>query len=598
MLLKYFKSFALSALIGSMAFGFTACDDDDDELPGSGIETAQWSAVNDADLKGQLLIYEFEAPSNWTATSNQEWCEVLTPSGYSGTSSLRLKVAPNDGKLGRSAEVTVKINGYAEPCVLIVRQGEGVVEKGEGRFRDVNAWTFDIMKQYYLWNEPVADLLLDYSLDYDQFLTQMLDGVAESNDVNHDDGMWQNGQRVGYYSNIQSNAPLSRSAGESYSDAGLAVMPTILGANDDAPCGFAVMYVTPGTAADQAGVRRGDFISKVNNIAVTQSNYQSLGNSLLNGNVTVDLNTVEFNNGVATVTTRVASVQIGRTTYVDPAIYKSTVITANNGKKIGYLLYMNFHMDYDSQLLEIFNQFKAEGVSELIIDLRYNNGGHVLSSTVLGTLVAGQAHQGQTYLRTTYNAARTAAGEVGVYNIGEAANPETSAGYEPIAQALNSALNLSHVYVIGTENTASASELLINGLRGLDIDVRLIGTTTQGKNSGMEGWQKRAGSYNFVLYPITFYCENAKGFRDYADGFKPNFEFDDSQYFPGDFGTTDDRLSYIAIYWAANGNKPSLASAPASRAAASGVHMLKPSKQMKAAFSRNMGGSRTIVKEM
>lgn len=347
-----------------------------------------------------------------------------------------MKVEPNDGKLGRSAEVSVQIDGYAEPCVLIIRQGEGVVEKGEGRFRDINQWTLDIMSDYYLWNENIPDILLDHSLDYDLFLAQILDGVAENDDANHDDGLWDNGERVSYYSNIQSNAPLSRATGESYNDAGLAIQATILGPNDDDPCGFTVMFVTPGTAAEEAGVHRGDFITKVNNIPVTQNNYSQLGNSLLNGNVTVDLNSVKFNNGVATITNRVPSVMIAKSSYIDPAIYKSTVVTAANGKKIGYLLYMNFHMDYDSQLLQVFNQFKAEGVEELVIDLRYNNGGHVLSSTVLGTLVAGQSHQGQTYLRTTYNSARTAAGEVGVYNIGEAANPETANGYDKISLSL------------------------------------------------------------------------------------------------------------------------------------------------------------------
>lgn len=593
---KYFKTILLSAAIVTMGFCFTACDDDDPILPGTGIETAQWSAVNDADLKGQTLIYEFEAPASWTASSNEEWCEVLTPSGYQGKSSLRMKVEPNDGKLGRSAEVSVQIDGYAEPCVLIIRQGEGVVEKGEGRFRDINQWTLDIMSDYYLWNENIPDIILDHSLDYDLFLAQILDGVAENDDANHDDGLWDNGERVSYYSNIQSNAPLSRATGESYNDAGLAIQATILGPNDDAPCGFTVMFVTPGTAAEEAGVRRGDFITKVNNIPVTQNNYSQLGNSLLNGNVTVDLNSVKFNNGVATITNRVPSVMIAKSSYIDPAIYKSTVVTAANGKKIGYLLYMNFHMDYDSQLLQVFNQFKAEGVEELVIDLRYNNGGHVLSSTVLGTLVAGQSHQGQTYLRTTYNSARTAAGEVGVYNIGEAANPETANGYDKISQAIDSSLDLKRVYVIGTRITASASELLINGLRGLDIDVRLVGTTTQGKNCGMEGWQKRAGNYTFTLYPITFYCENAKGFRDYAEGFKPDFEYDDTNIYPGDFGTMEDQLSGIALTWAATGNKPSFEST-GSRAS-TGIYVLKPTNEMKSQFTRNMGGSRTIVKAM
>lgn len=200
-------------------------------------------------------------------------------------------------------------------------------------------------------------------------------------------------------------------------------------------------------------------------------------------------------------------------------------------------------------------------------------------------------------MRTTYNSTRAATGEVGVYTIGEAANPETANGYEYIVQALNSSLNLKRVYVIGTKTTASASELLINGLRGLDIEVRLIGTTTQGKNCGMEGWQKRVGNYLFILYPITFYCENAKGFRDYAEGFTPDFEYDDSNIYPGDFGTMDDSLSEIAFTWAATGNKPPFKAARGSRAT-TGMRLLKSTKEMESVFNRNMGGSRTIVKEL
>ena len=67
--------------------------------------------------------------------------------------------------------------------------------------------------------------------------------LSENGDANHDDGVWQNGERVGYYSYIESNAPLSRAVGETANDAGLAVQPTILGANDDDPCGFTVIYV-------------------------------------------------------------------------------------------------------------------------------------------------------------------------------------------------------------------------------------------------------------------------------------------------------------------------------------------------------------------
>ena len=594
---RYFSTLFLAVALGALSFGFTACDDDDPALPGTGIESAQWSAVNDADIDGDLLIYEFESPASWTASSTEDWCQVITTSGFKGLSSLRIKVDQNEGKLGRSADVKVQIAGYAEPCVLTIRQGDGVLEKGPGRFREVNQWTYDIMSEYYLWNDRIPELILDHSLDYDYFFNSILTGVAEFDDVNHDDGYWIDGTRAMFYSNLQSNYPLSRAAGETFNDAGLLLRASILGANDDDPCGFAVLWVTPGSAAESAGVRRGDFIDKVNNVAVTQSNYKTLGQQLLNGNVTVTLNDVTFNNGVATVTPRAEAVTISRKSYVDPAIYKSSILQTTNNKKIGYLLYMNFHMDYDTQLLEIFDQFKAQGINELVVDLRYNNGGHVLSSTVLGTLVAGSAHQGEIYLRTTYNSKRTAAGEVGEYKIGEAANPEVAQGYDKIASAITSSLGLSRVYVIGTENTASASELFINGLRGMGITVNLIGTDTQGKNCGMEGWQKRMGNYSFVLYPITFYCENGQGFRDYGDGFAPDLYIDDSTIYPGEFGTMADLLSAAAIKWASTGVKPSEYSTQA-RGNASNMIALPSDETLDAPMTRRPGGSRTQIKNL
>lgn len=597
--IKFYKRILLSVAISAMGLCLPACDDDNEPQPGTGIETAQWSAVNDADLKGETLIYEFEAPAKWTATSEEDWCEILTPSGYAGLSSLRIKVAPNEGKLGRSTDVSVQIEGYQEPCVLTIRQGEGVVEKGEGRFRDINQWTYELMSENYLWNENIPDLILDHSLHYDRFFESILDGVAEIDDANHEDGFWIDGVRQMYYSVIESNAPASRAAGDRYTDSGIFLQATILGANDDAPCGFAVMWVTPGSPAANAGVVRGDFISKVNNIPVTQTNYQSLGNQVINGNVTIDLNNVEFDNGVATVTNRIPSVLVGKASYVDPAIYKSNIFTASNGKKIGYLLYMGFHIDYDQELIDIFNNFKNEGIDELIVDLRYNIGGHVLSSAVLGTLVAGQPYAGQTYLHTAYNAKRKAAGEEGFYRIGDASNPEMPNGYDMIANALNSSLGLNNIYVICSVNTASASETFINGLRGLGINVNLIGTRTRGKNCGMEGWRKKAGNYTFTLQPITFYCENAKGFRDYSAGFKPDVEYDDSAIYPGNFGTMDDVLSSIAITWATNGQKPNIQSNNASRSGKTGIKVLKSTKDMERPLTRRPGGSRTaVIKDM
>lgn len=580
-----------SALIAACVTLVSSCGEKEPVvLTGNGVTEASWAEVNDVALEGETVMFEFTASDSWTVTSEEAWCKPITTNGGAGLSSLRLQVEANEGQYGRSATVSVQVDGYPETCSLTIRQGEGFIEKGTGTYRDINKWIFSLMNDNYLWNESIPFLTLDYSVDYQSFLLSVLDGVAANGDVNRDDGVWVDGKRQSYHSYISSNAPLTRTVGATYTDSGIMLMATILGPNDDDPCGFAVTWVTPGSPAEARGVKRGDFIRTVNNVPVTTTNYQSLGKNVLNGNVRIDLNDVEFIDGVAKITPREESVFVGSDTYKDPAIYKTLVYTAENGKKIGYLLYMGFNIDYDDSLLEAFDKFKAENIDELVIDLRYNNGGHVLSSTVLGTLVAGQEHSGKVYVRTRYNARRTAAGEVDEYRIGDPANAENGS-YATIAEALNSSLGLRNVYVIASNITASASELLINGLRGLDITVNLVGTTTLGKNVGMEGWQNRQGNYQFIFYPVTFYCENAKGFRDYANGFKPELEIDDSTIYPGDFGTSRDILSRAAFMWASTGKMPTYSDAPESRAGLGGIQRLKSSREMMEPLNRRIGGS-------
>lgn len=91
--------------------------------------------------------------------------------------------------------------------------------------------------------------------------------------------------------------------------------------------------------------------------------------------------------------------------------------------------------------------------------------------------------------------------------------------------------------------------MVINGLRGLGLEVNLIGQRTNGKNVGMEGVVRSFYNYDFYLYPVSFYIKNAKGFGDYASGFVPDVEIDDSAIYPGEFGTMEDQLGYIALTW-------------------------------------------------
>lgn len=527
-------------------------------LEGSGVSDASWTGTLEADEEGEMFSLTFNASASWTATSSApEWCQLLTENGVEGAAALRINVAGNTSIEGRRATITITVNGYPQQEEFTISQKEGVTEKGDGRYREINEWVYQKMSETYLWNEHIADLALDYSIGYQEFLESILDGISKYDDVNHDDGAYNNEYRTEYYTKIVSNAPDTRAVGEqTYGNGFYSVKPVNLGT----AIGAAVMTVTPGGPADRQGIKRGDFITAVNGVAITMDNYKSVINKIYTDPISVLINTVRWEgaNLDKAVVTPTGTVNLQPEYYTDPAIYKAMTIDTDNGKKIGYLLYMGFHTDFDNELIEVFEKFKTDGIDDLVLDLRHNNGGEIISSTVMATLIAGSQHQGKTLANLVFNKARTETGERATYQIGVPQTKEYPEGYPLIRKALDHSLDLNRVFVITSGYTASASEIIINGLRGLDIEVNLIGTRTSGKNVGMEGFSKRFRNYDFILYPVSFYIENAKGFSDYPDGFGPDLYYDDSPYYPGgDYGTMDDFLCNAAFGWIKTGKKPS-----------------------------------------
>lgn len=539
------------------------CHKEEESLPvleGTGVTEVSWQETVEADEEGEILSLTFASEGMWTAVSDKpEWCVVMTPEGVAGQAALRIKVSPNVAVEPRSAVIVVSVEGYPQTEAFTITQSEGVVEKGNGIYREVNEWIYRRMSEVYLWNEPIPDLALDYSIDYKAFLKSMLDGIADCDDVNHDDGSYSNKMRTEYYTKIESSAPVTKTVGSQETGNGFfRLRPVDLGT----AIGVLVDAVVPGGPADVAEVMRGHFITAVDGVQITRDNYKSVTTKIYKDPVELQLNTVTWKgeNRDQAVVTKDKSVRLVPSTYVDPAIYKAETVELADGKKVGYLLYMGFHTDYDKQLLEVFDMFKADGIEDLVLDLRYNNGGEILSSTVLATLIAGSGYEGQTLAKLTFNAARTAAGETAVYKIGVPETLEYPNGYQLIKEALQHSLGLKRVFVIVTGTTASASEIIINGLRGLDIEVNLVGTTTNGKNVGMEGFATSYRNYDFLLYPVSFYVENAKGFRDYSNGFTADAYLDDSSFYPGgDFGDNGDFLCNTAYGWIRTGSKPSYA---------------------------------------
>lgn len=413
-------------------------------------------------------------------------------------------------------------------------------------------WMVAYMKSHYMWNEAMENVEPDYTLDYEAFLDKILCDIAAQNDINHDDGYWEGGKRQYFYSNIQ-RFPVSKSAmqtrGTHETVEGTGIGNLYYGTLNDAQTEyyFLLRDVSPYAPAGKAGLSRGDCILKIDGKAITD--WKAGAERIRNPEGSVSVS------GEKALGDVFADVAYASGSYEDNPIWVSKVLTAGNGAKVGYLYYDSFNRFYDDELLEAFESFRSQGVGELVLDLRYNSGGHVLSSAVLGTLVAGEARKDQVYARMIYNARRTAAGQTGdIYKIGNGNYGKSS--YVKIAEALQASLGLECVYVLCSNRTASASELVINGLRGIGIEVRLIGTVTNGKNVGMEVNTTTLNGYEYEFSPITFYSENAKQFKDYGEGFTPDVAVDEGRIAIRDWGDPAEGMLAKALSWIATGVKP------------------------------------------
>jgi hypothetical protein len=193
----------------------------------------------------------------------------------------------------------------------------------------------------------------------------------------------------------------------------------------------------------------------------------------------------------------------------------SSVIDSNGGR-VGYLLFNDHIRTAEQPLVTAIEQMRAANVNDLVLDLRYNGGGFLFLASQLAYMIAGSARtSGQTFERLTFNDKHTSIDPV----TGQPLTPlpflSTTSTSPP--QQLPT-LNLSRAFVLTGGTTCSASESIINGLRGVGVEVIQIGSTTCGKPYGFYPQDNCGTTY----FSIQFKGVNAAGFGDYTDGFSPS----------------------------------------------------------------------------
>jgi len=258
-----------------------------------------------------------------------------------------------------------------------------------------------------------------------------------------------------------------------------------------------ILFVYDNSAIGKAGVKRGWQIKAMNGKTVASMTDSEINTALNNTS-----NSFVFIKNDGSETT----LQLTQGAIIINSVLYSTIFQRGN-KKIGYLVFSNFLGSSVKELNTVFDSFSGQGVTDMVLDLRYNGGGTLDCADSLVAMLAGKPDKDKVYNTLTYN------------------NKHTSMGYQCVIGLKNNSVLLDKLVVITTSSTASASELVISGLKPY-LNMKLIGSTTHGKPVGMniEG----DTNLNIAVAPISFRNVNSQGYSDYFDGIPVDFSVKDN----------------------------------------------------------------------
>lgn len=304
---------------------------------------------------------------------------------------------------------------------------------------------------------------------------------------------------------------------------------------------FAVVeFVYPNTPAAEGNVKRGDFVIGMDGGPLTLDNYLDV---LYSDNATFQLGALNnlgqvANAGTVTMTSKELDLN---------PIVKNEVIEFDN-HKIGYLFYAAYIDNYNDALDTAFQSLVDQGVTDIVIDLRYNSGGRVSSAVHLCSTLAplDVVNNSNKLVKMTWNDKwqKYFVDNQIMHQIEETFDSEV-----PVK------MGLSSVHILTAGGTASASELTITGLRPY-MTVRTVGETTHGKYTASVTitpdfiYQDKSESYyedfkNWAIQPIVLRYANSVGVTDFKDGFTPDIEVEDD--LTKQLGSLDEPMLAAAI---------------------------------------------------
>ncbi|MDQ3536473.1 MAG: S41 family peptidase, partial [Bacteroidota bacterium] len=364
----------------------------------------------------------------------------------------------------------------------------------------VNDKIHDIMKEWYFWNDQMPTIKSsDYSNSND-FLSALLNkGIDKWSYIEDEESFNQYFKEGKFY-------------GFGF------------GMKSDVEENLRVSFVYRDSPMDRAGITRGYKIMKINGKSVSEL----IATNSLSSAWGANQKGVSINLEVEDLAGKVSQVAVTKEEVtINSVIHKE--VKQVEGVKVGYLVFNNFIETSREELDEAFTFFKEEGISELVLDLRYNGGGSLDVAQYLANLIGAFKGGTNKFVELTYN-------------------PQKQSNNKPFNFSTEaSGIDLERLFVITARGTASASEAIINGLRPY-MEVITVGDITSGKPVGMNVWTFDG----LALVPITFKVNNSRGEAEYYDGILPDgTSSDDVTVLLGD--ESEDSFEEV-IYFIKNGS--------------------------------------------
>lgn len=407
----------------------------------------------------------------------------------------------------------------------------------QGTLRNELDWVRAWIDETYLWYRDVRDLsaatrnAANYSNPvayFDALKSPALTASGRPRDIFHftyDTAAWE---------------ALSRSG------AGYGYDMTIVFSGWDKPRKAVVAFVRPGGAAAQAGITRGREIVAVDGVDLVRGDdewtlYKGLFPTAAAGHL------LQLRDP-ATNTTQTVTLQAAlRSGLPVPGV--KTLPAPHQA--VGYLQFDEHAATAENALVDAFSQLAAAGVTDLVLDIRYNGGGYLDVASEVAYMIAGPARtSGKVFERLMFN-------DRNPFGLSEAQRSTPfhtrTRGLAGVPTQALPTLNLGRVYVLTTGDTCSASEAIINGLRGVGVEVVQVGGTTCGKPYGFYP----ADNCGTTYFAIQFEGVNALGNGGYADGMAPTCSVSDD--FAHALGDPSEGLLATALTVRATGSCPSAA---------------------------------------